>query len=121
MADMVLIPAGEFLVGSSTGEPDELPVGRVRLDRPFWISACEITNRQYNLFDPGHDSRVESKNATQYGIQGYPVNRPEQPVVRDKGQATRREAHLLDDDTGGGGEDPPGHAKDGAHGPQDAG
>jgi formylglycine-generating enzyme required for sulfatase activity len=54
----------------------------VRLDRPFWISVCEITNRQYNLFDPGHDSRVESKNATQYGIQGYPVNRPEQPVVR---------------------------------------
>jgi formylglycine-generating enzyme required for sulfatase activity len=80
--DMVLIPAGEFLMGSSTGEPDELPLGRVRLDRPFWISACEITNRQYLLFDPGHDSRVESKNATQYGIQGYPVNRPEQPVVR---------------------------------------
>jgi formylglycine-generating enzyme required for sulfatase activity len=25
---------------------------------------------------------VESKNATQYGVQGYPVNRPEQPVVR---------------------------------------
>ena len=80
--DMVLIPAGEFLMGSPTGEPDELPIGRVRLDRSFWISACEITNRQYNLFDPEHDSRVESKNATQYGIQGYPVNRPEQPVVR---------------------------------------
>ncbi|MBC8871398.1 MAG: SUMF1/EgtB/PvdO family nonheme iron enzyme [Planctomycetes bacterium] len=80
--DMVLIPAGEFLMGSSIGELDELPVGRVSLDRPYWISAHEITNRQYNLFDPGHDSRVESKNATQYGIQGYPVNRPEQPVVR---------------------------------------
>jgi len=80
--DMALIPAGEFVMGSLTGEADELPVGRVKLERPFWISICEITNRQYNLFDPGHDSRVESKNATQYGIQGYPVNRPEQPVVR---------------------------------------
>ena len=80
--DMVLVPAGEFLMGSSTGELDELPVGRVSLDGPYWISVCEITNRQYNLFDPGHDSRVESKSATQYGIQGYPVNRPEQPVVR---------------------------------------
>jgi formylglycine-generating enzyme required for sulfatase activity len=80
--DMVLIPPGEFLMGSSAGAPDESPVTRVRLDRPYWIAACEITNRQYNLFDPRHDSRVESKNATQYGIQGYPVNRPEQPVVR---------------------------------------
>jgi len=80
--DMVLIPAGEYLMGSSTGALDELPVGRVKLNRPFWMSVCEITNRQYNLFDPGHDSRVESKNATQYGIQGYPANRPEQPVVR---------------------------------------
>jgi formylglycine-generating enzyme required for sulfatase activity len=79
---MMLMPAGDFLMGSSASEADELPVGRVRLDRPYWISAFEITNRQYNLFDPGHDSRVESKNATQYGIQGYPVNRPEQPVVR---------------------------------------
>ena len=80
--DIVLIPAGEFLMGSSSAELDESPVGRVRLDRPVWISTCEITNRQYNRFDPGHDSRVESKNATQYGIQGYPANLPEQPVVR---------------------------------------
>ena len=33
-------------------------------------------------FDPAHDSRVEDKNAYQFGIHGYPVNRPEQPVVR---------------------------------------
>ncbi len=41
-----------------------------------------MTNEQYARFDPDHDSRVEKKNATQYGIQGYPMNRPEQPVVR---------------------------------------
>ncbi|MFH1920390.1 MAG: SUMF1/EgtB/PvdO family nonheme iron enzyme, partial [Planctomycetota bacterium] len=80
--EMVLIPAGDFVMGSPAGEPDERPVSRVKIDRSFWISVGEITNRQYNLFDPAHDSRVESKNATQYGVQGYPVNRPEQPVVR---------------------------------------
>jgi len=80
--EMVLIPAGEFVMGSPAGEPDERPQARVTIDRPFWMSVGEITNRQYNLFDPAHDSRVESKNATQYGVQGYPVNRPEQPVVR---------------------------------------
>ena len=80
--EMELIPAGEFVMGSLAGGPDEQPLGRVIIDRPFWISVHEITNRQYSLYDSAHDSRVESKNATQYGIQGYPVNLPEQPVVR---------------------------------------
>jgi formylglycine-generating enzyme required for sulfatase activity len=80
--DLVLIPAGEFVMGSTTGQRDERPMGRVRIERPFWMGTCEITNRQYALFDPRHDSRVESKNAYQFGIHGYPMNGPEQPVVR---------------------------------------
>jgi formylglycine-generating enzyme required for sulfatase activity len=80
--DLVLIPAGEFVMGDSAGWPDEQPPCKVDIERPFWISVHEITNREYSRYDSAHDSRVESKNATQYGIQGYPVNRPEQPVVR---------------------------------------
>jgi formylglycine-generating enzyme required for sulfatase activity len=80
--ELVLIPPGEFVIGDARGAVDERPPCRVRIAEPFWMSATEVTNRQYNLFDPRHDSRVESKNATQYGIQGYPVNQPEQPVVR---------------------------------------
>jgi len=49
---------------------------------PFWISTCEITNAQYALFDPSHDSGVESKYGYQFGVHGYPVNEPDQPVVR---------------------------------------
>jgi formylglycine-generating enzyme required for sulfatase activity len=41
-----------------------------------------VTNAQFAAFDPAHDSRVESKNTYQFGIHGYPMNRPEQPVVR---------------------------------------
>jgi formylglycine-generating enzyme required for sulfatase activity len=53
----------------------------VRLGR-FWISTLEVTNAMYARFDPRHDSRVEDKNTYQFGIHGYPANRPEQPVVR---------------------------------------
>ena len=80
--DMVLIPAGEFVMGSAAGCPDEAPPARVRIAEAFWMSRCEITNEQYARFDPLHDSRVESKHGYQFGIHGYPVNGPRQPVVR---------------------------------------
>ncbi len=80
--EMALIPAGEFVMGSVSGELDERPLHRVKIERPFWMATREVTNRMYNLFDPTHDSRVEDKNTYQFGIHGYPMNRPEQPVVR---------------------------------------
>ncbi|MBE3098776.1 MAG: SUMF1/EgtB/PvdO family nonheme iron enzyme [Planctomycetes bacterium] len=80
--DLVLVPAGEFVLGDPEGSPDERPLTRARIDRPFWMGRCEVSNAQFARFDPSHDSRVESKNAYQFGIHGYPVNRPEQPVVR---------------------------------------
>jgi formylglycine-generating enzyme required for sulfatase activity len=80
--EMVLIPPGEFVMGSPTGEVDERPMTRVRIDRPFWMGVGEITNAEFARFDSTHDSRVESKNAYQFGIHGYPMNEPEQPVVR---------------------------------------
>ncbi len=52
------------------------------ITEPFWMSACEITNAQYALFDPDHNSGVESKYGYQFGVHGYPVNEPDQPVVR---------------------------------------
>ena len=80
--ELVLIPAGQFVMGSNAGAPDERPICAVRVDKPFWMGTCEITNRQFAVFDPDHDSRVESKNAYQFGVHGYPMNQPEQPVVR---------------------------------------
>jgi formylglycine-generating enzyme required for sulfatase activity len=80
--EMVLIPAGRFIMGSRNGPPDERPQKVVSIERPFWMGRFEISNAQFALFDPDHDSRVESKNAYQFGIHGYPMNRPEQPAVR---------------------------------------
>ncbi len=80
--DMALIPAGEFVMGSSDGNSDERPLNRVRIETPFWMGTTEITNRQYAQFDPSHDSRIESTLSAVHGVHGHPLNLPEQPVVR---------------------------------------
>lgn len=44
---LVSIPAGEFQMGSMTGNPDEQPVHRVRITRPFEIAKHEVTQAQW--------------------------------------------------------------------------
>ncbi len=48
----------------------------------FWMGAFEISNEQFALYDSKHDSRLESRHGYQFGIKGYPMNEPGQPVVR---------------------------------------
>jgi serine/threonine-protein kinase len=43
---LVLIPEGEFIMGSEEGFPDEVPVHTVWVDA-FYIDLTEVTNRQY--------------------------------------------------------------------------
>ena len=80
--EFVLIPAGEFVMGGPDGCVDERPLTRVKIDKPFWLGKCEVTNAQYAVFDAAHDSHVEIKNAYQFGVHGYPLDGPQQPVVR---------------------------------------
>ena len=48
---LVLIPAGEFLMGSpdsdKDAQDDEKPQHRVRITRPFYLGATEVTQGQY--------------------------------------------------------------------------
>ncbi len=78
--EMMLIPAGTF----TTGDGQTLTISR-----PFWMSACEVTNAQYAAFNAAHDSWVESKHAYQFGVTGFPLNYPKQPVVRVSWDAAR--------------------------------
>ena len=78
---LVRIPKGESVMGSANGYPDEAPPTVARVGG-FWIGQFEITNEQYALFDPDHDSRHEIRHAMQFGVQGWPLNRPKQPVAR---------------------------------------
>jgi formylglycine-generating enzyme required for sulfatase activity len=80
---LVRIPAGQFVMGDDDGQfTDDGPQHAVTIDRPFWIGQFEVTNGQFAAFNPNHDSRVESRDGMQFGVRGFYVNRPEQPVVR---------------------------------------
>jgi formylglycine-generating enzyme required for sulfatase activity len=46
---MVLIPGGEFAMGSDRAYPEEAPVRRVRVD-PFWMDVTPVTNAQFARF-----------------------------------------------------------------------
>ena len=47
--NMVLIPSGEFQMGSNNGDDDEKPVHTVYIDA-FYIDKYEVTNAQYKVF-----------------------------------------------------------------------
>lgn len=73
-APMVLIPAGEFQMGSNDGYDDEKPVHKVYLDA-FYMDVYEVTNAQYKKFmdATGHKTPA-CWNDPEY-------NAPDQPVV----------------------------------------
>lgn len=51
----VRIESGSFMMGQKDGgDWDERPVHRVTIARPFWMAVTEITNTQYEQFDPEH-------------------------------------------------------------------
>ncbi|NQT40129.1 MAG: formylglycine-generating enzyme family protein, partial [Planctomycetes bacterium] len=80
--ELVRIPAGEFVMGSTDGHADQRPRTRVAINKPFWMGRLEVTNGQFRAFHAAHDSRVESRFAMQFGVRGFYVNGPQQPVVR---------------------------------------
>jgi formylglycine-generating enzyme required for sulfatase activity len=51
--ELIPIPGGAFTMGSDKGEPDENPVHKVKVSG-FAIGKHEITNEEFERFDPGH-------------------------------------------------------------------
>lgn len=100
---LVLIPAGEFLMGSEAGFPAERPVHRVFLDA-FYLGQCPVTNAQYELFvrETGHrvpyldDPRAQLDNWDQ-DLKTYPLGRAQHPVVL----VSWRDAHAYCEWAGG--------------------
>ena len=80
--EFVRIPAGEFVMGNNERGRGAAPATVVKIDHPFWMSATEITNGQYNVFDPAHDSRYTAQFWKDHVGPGYAANRPAQPVTR---------------------------------------
>lgn len=78
----VPIPAGKFISGNTEGYPDEQDPRLVEIGKSFLMSECEITNAQYALFDPSHDSRFVDQQWKDHTTPGYPANLENQPVIR---------------------------------------
>jgi formylglycine-generating enzyme required for sulfatase activity len=95
---MVLIPAGEFLMGSGEAAAeiikaypqyghkpvyydDELPQHRVRITRPYYIGTCEVTNAQFRQFiqATGYKTQAEREETKDpKGPGGWAFNQQEQ-------------------------------------------
>ena len=71
---MVLLPEGEFEMGSNEGPDDEKPVHKVFL-KAFYIDTCEVTNAQYKKFV----DETKYKPLKHWNEPG--MNLPNQPAV----------------------------------------
>lgn len=78
----VRIPAGQFVMGSSNGANDNKPAFKAKVDKAFWMAEIEVTNAQYNVLFPGHDSRYVDQFWKDHTRPGYDANLPHQPVIR---------------------------------------
>ncbi len=79
---MVRIPAGEFIMGSDEETPKEQPRHKVVIKKAFWMSTTEITNGEYRVFNPKHDSMVYDQQWKDHTRRGYDANKDDQPVIR---------------------------------------
>jgi formylglycine-generating enzyme required for sulfatase activity len=100
--ELVRIPGGRFVMGDQSGDADERPQAVVSIGRPLWMGRFEVTNEQYRLFDPAHDSRFEHRTSWIFSEEylGWALNEPKQPVVRVSWQQAMRYCDWLSAKTG---------------------
>jgi formylglycine-generating enzyme required for sulfatase activity len=60
--EMLLIPTGEFEVGSSDGEKNERPVHKVKISRPFYLGEFSVTQAQYEKIMGSNPSQTKGDN-----------------------------------------------------------
>jgi formylglycine-generating enzyme required for sulfatase activity len=77
--EMILIQGGSFMMGSASGESDEMPMHRVEV-RDFYMSKTEVTVGQYRkCVDEGVCSEPDDKNDGSYCNWGY-SDRDDHPI-----------------------------------------
>ncbi len=82
--EYVAIPAGRFVMGDLNGYANESPLSQQTIEAPFWMGKYEVSNEQFAVFDPTHDSRLEHGDFLQFcePSRGWALNEPRQPVAR---------------------------------------
>jgi len=81
-ADMVLIPAGPFIMGSDSDDPDEAPQHEVDLPA-FEIDLFEVTNAQFAAFVEATGYQTDAEKGGEAGWRGfYTEGKDNHPVVK---------------------------------------
>ncbi len=96
----VRIPAGSFVMGSNTRGQNNSPANVVKVEKPFWMATTELTNEQYNVLFPKHDSRYIAQFWKDHVGPGYEANRPDQPVIRITWNEAMEYCKMLAEKTG---------------------
>ena len=73
---MVLIPAGEFVMGSNSRLPDEGPEHVVNL-KSYFIDVTEVTNLQYKKFN----NETKRRSPTHFRNRTFPDGKADHPVT----------------------------------------
>lgn len=73
---MILIPAGEFVMGSNSRLPDEGPQQTVKLPA-FYIDQFEVTNLQYKKFNDA----TQGRSPRHWRNRTFPAGKADHPVV----------------------------------------
>ena len=76
------------------------PESEVTIGKSFWMSATELTNQQFRVLFPQHDSRYIAQFWKDHVNPGYPANRPSQPVIRVSWNQAMEYCNLLSKTTG---------------------
>jgi formylglycine-generating enzyme required for sulfatase activity len=96
---LVLIPSGEFLMGSpdsdKDAEDDEKPQHRVQITRPFYLGATEVTVGQFRRFVEQTGYRTEAERD---GEGGRGLNEAKQRFERDPKYTWRNPGFAQTDD-----------------------
>ncbi|MEN6426605.1 MAG: SUMF1/EgtB/PvdO family nonheme iron enzyme [Phycisphaerales bacterium] len=82
MMELAAIPSGRFVMGSDQGAADEAPRAIVEVNKPFWMGVCEVTNAQYQQFDPSHFNGYIDQQHKDHTTAGYSIGDPQHPAVR---------------------------------------
>jgi len=79
---LVGIPAGEFSMGSNHETPQEQPVCRVKIDKPFFMGSTEVTLEQFRQFDADYLNGVYDMHYKDQVKRGYYMNDMQYPAIR---------------------------------------
>ena len=79
--NFVRVPAGSFVMGKP-GNSDYSPACPVKIEKGFWMSEIEVSNKQMRALKPEHTSRFIQQQWKDHTNEGYVANSPEQSAIR---------------------------------------